>query len=365
MSHFSPSLKSSTPVAGRFSTGGPGARDYNRAVRLLITRLSALGDIVHTWPLAVALRRSPAVTALAWVVEQALVPLVSGHPAVDEVVPVATRRWRRRPLAGATRDAVRDAAARLRAFAPDVALDPQGLLKSAVWGRLSGAPRRVGFDGSHRRERLAGAFYTERARVPHGLVHVVDLNLSLAAALGGDPPYGAAPDGCHLLGGSGPLPDPGTVTLLPSTGGSGKRWPPDAFARLAQRLGTAGHRVSVAWGPGEEALAREVARAGGAAATVAPPTTLLELAGYLAASAVVVGGDTGPVHLAAALGTPTVAVFVATDPERNGPRGARVTILSAARAGARRGRARTAVAGEVPVEAVAGAVRDRLEGRPG
>ncbi len=331
-------------------------------MRILLTRLSALGDIVHTWPLADALMRALPRLELAWMVEEPLLPLVAGHPAVGLAIPVATRRWRRRPLAPATRREIGATHRALRAFAPDVALDPQGLVKSAVCGALARAPERVGLASSHRRERLAGVFYTRTVVPPPEARHVVDVNVSLATALGVAAPLGGVPDGRFLLGdrqapraGGRPM-----VALLPGTGGRGKAWAASDYAELARRLGNGGVATVVVWGPGERGLADAIAAAGGERAGAAPPTSIPELAALLARADVVVGGDTGPVHLAASLGAATVAIFLATDPARNGPRGANVTIVSGAGDGAARGSARSAPAAPVTVDAVHAAVTARL-----
>lgn len=324
-------------------------------MRVLLTRLSALGDIVHTWPLAEAVAASG--HELAWLVEEPFAPLVRGHPAVASVMTVATRRWRRQLASPTTRRetaAVRDAIA---AFDPHVALDPQGLLKSAVWALLARVRRRVGLAASARRELLSGLCYTEVIHPPMEAAHVVDVSLALANALGSEFTYGAIPDGRFLTAGAPPPPWlPATAAcLVPATGGSGKAWPPESFAALARRLLAAGLPVVVVWGPGEKALAQRVATEA-PGALVAPPTSIVELAAVLRHAAVTVGGDTGPVHLAASLGTPTVAVMVATDPVRNGVRGARVRVVAGAASGGWRGRARTRAVRIVGVEEVERAV---------
>ncbi len=328
-------------------------------MRIVLTRLSALGDIVHTWPLAAALVAGREAVELAWVVEEPFLPLVASHPAVSRAVPVATRRWRRHPGAAATRREVATARAALLKFSPDIALDPQGLIKSALWAALAGAPDRVGLERAYRREWLAGAFYTRTLAPPPEARHVVDINLSLLAAAGRPVPLGAAPDGRFLLAGAaeerGRGPNP-RVAMLPATGGAGKAWPAENFVELARRVASAGMAPVLVWGPGERALAEAIAAAGGRGVALAPATSIPELAVLLSGCAAVVGGDTGPVHLAASLGVPTVAVFVATDPARNGPRGERVRVLSGAGAAQGRGRARAAGAGEVGVEAVFAAV---------
>lgn len=321
-------------------------------MRVLLTRLSALGDIVHTWPLADALTRGGEPVELAWVVEESFLPLVALHPGVARALPVATRRWRHTPFAAATREEVLQARRAVREFRPEVALDPQGLWKSAAWALLSGAPERVGLARSLRREALAGVLYTRTVAPPSELRHVVDLNLSMAGALGRAASYGASPDGTFLLRGASASEARPAVALLPGTGGKDKAWPAASFAALAREASSRGLPVTVVWGPGERELAGSIAASAGPDVSLAPRTSLLELAALLARCAAVVGGDTGPVHLAASLGVPTVAVFVATDPERNGPRGRCVRIVSAARTGARGGRARSAAMGEASVAEV-------------
>jgi len=330
-------------------------------VRVVLTRLSALGDIVHTWPLVEALTGCSEPVELAWVVEEPFLPLAALHPGVARAVPVATRRWRRRPLAAATRRELGAARRALREFSPEVALDPQGLCKSAAWGWLSGAGERVGLERRLRRELLAGACYTRTVAPPPEATHVVDINLAFGAAVGRPSPQGASPDGSFLLPRAPEVPgaSAGAVGLLPGTGGRGKAWPARNFAALAARAIGRGLPVIVLWGPGERSLAESIV-ADCPEAGLAPPTDLLELVGLLSRCAAVVGGDTGPVHLAAALAVPTVAVFVATDPERNGTRGRRVRIVSSARAGAERGRARSGALGEATVDEVFAALVDVL-----
>ncbi len=290
-------------------------------MRVALTRLSAFGDIVHTWPLAVAL--AAAGHEVGWVVEEPLLPLLGGHPAVHRVFTVATRRWRRAPISPATLSEVRECRRRLRSWDAAAILDPQGLVKSAAWGVLGGVPRRIGLHCSVRRERLAGLFYTETARPSPAAVHVVDLNLSLVHPLGLQPPLGVVPDGRFLVAersgrlATGMRP----VVVVAGTGRPRKAWPTERWRELAARLVGTGLPVAVAWGPGEEHLARAIAGGGVAGPTVAPPPSIPALAELLAGAAAVIGGDTGPVHLAAALGVPTVGVFVATDPHRTGPRG--------------------------------------------
>jgi heptosyltransferase-1 len=327
-------------------------------VRVLITRLSAFGDIVHAWPLVEALHRADETAVVAWVVEEQFAALVAAHPGVAQTICVATRRWRRAPWRADVRGEIRRATGDIAAFGADVALDPQGLVKSALWPALAGVPRRIGFSAGHRRERLAGTFYTKAVTPPTVARHVVDCNLALLAPLDVAAASAPTPDGRFLLAGG---EDSGarasrTVALLPASGKPGKCWPAGRFGELARRLAAAGWRPLVIVGPQEEALGLRVVAAAGGGAELAPPTSIPELARLLASCRAAVGGDTGPIHLAASLGTPTVAVFLNTDPERNGPRGACVNVVTAARTGARQGRARTGSEGDVTVGEVEAAV---------
>jgi len=318
---------------------------------VLLLRLSALGDIVHTWPLAEALGRGQRFR-IAWLVEERFVPLVALHPAVATAIPVASKRWRKAPTSSATWGEVRAALAAIRTFAPELALDPQGLVKSACWAALAGVPRRVGFAAACRRERIPGIFYTETVQPPQELAHVVDLNLALAQHLGVEVTFGAYPDASFLRPHLPPAPtEAKSVLLLPASGNPVKNWPPEAFAALARKLLAKGLPVTVLWGPGEQKVAQAVVEAA-PGAYLAPPTNLMQLAAFLANAIAVVGADTGPVQLAAAFGTPTVAVHLVTDPRRNAPRGPRVAIASGAKTGTRRHSAATGPQRPVPVEEV-------------
>ena len=290
---------------------------------VLIVRLGALGDIVHALPLAAALRAVWPSARIDWLVDvkhRGILDLAGG---LSSIVPIDTRR-----LAGPT--GVVAVVRALRATRYDVAIDAQGLIKSAVLARLAAAGRVVGLARPHLREPLAGRAYGEAVDPPG--VHVVDKALSLAQALGappGQPRFDLRPPVTDVvdrarraLGIAAPAP---FVVLNPGAAWPNKRWPADRFGALARRIHARhGWPSIVAWGPGEQTLAAEVvaaAHAGGPAAiaAAAPPTTLGELVALVAAAGLVVSGDTGPLHLAAAMGTPIVGLYGPTDPARNGP----------------------------------------------
>jgi len=306
-------------------------------MRIVLVRLSALGDVVHTWPLADAIRAARPNDHLSWVVEEGLAPLVDGHPAVDSVITVASKRWRTAPFDGRTRAEIAALKTRFSELAPDLAIDAQGTAKSAVATRWTRAPRRIGLRRPWRRELAAALAYTETLDGASGHRHVIATNLELVRAVGGLPPdVPTAPDGRWLLGSGGTeTTSPGRpfAALLPGAGRPDKILPAAALAEVARHLVARGLEAVVVWGPSEEDRANEIVELAGDGATVAPPTGLRELAALLAESELTVGSDTGPVHLAASLGVPTLAVFLTTDFERNGPMGDCTAVVSGAATG--------------------------------
>jgi heptosyltransferase-1 len=209
-----------------------------------------------------------------------------------------------------------------RAERCDVAFDFQDLWKSAVWARASGAPRVVGQAGG-RREPWSALLLDER--VDDGdAVHVIDRNLALLRAVGIDavgarefplPTPAASPTVAAALGAVGRA----FAILNPGGGWSSKLWPPENHGALARSLAADGLVPLVTWGPGEQPLADRVVAASGGRAIRCPPTTLLDYLELARRARLVVGADTGPLHLACAVGTPVVALFGPTDPARNGP----------------------------------------------
>jgi lipopolysaccharide heptosyltransferase I len=330
----------------------------------LIVRLGALGDIVHALPLAAALRAARPEARIDWLVDvrhRAILEFVRG---LSHVVAVDTRRIR-----GAT--GVAAVVRTLRRAAYDLALDAQGLIKSAALAHLAGARRVLGFERAHVREPLARFAY-DGVVVPAG-PHVVDKALALARAAGvepGPPRFPLQPPASDVadrarqaLGLERGAP---FALLNPGAAWPNKRWPADRFGGLARAIHDRhGWPSVVAWGPGEEALARAVVDAAGRGrAALAPPTPLGDLLALLAAAGLVVSGDTGPLHLAAALGRPVVGLYGPTDPARNGPwAAADVTVSRAASCRCphqRRCHAERWCLDDVSVEEVAAAVDRRL-----
>ncbi|HEV8628917.1 MAG TPA: glycosyltransferase family 9 protein [Thermoanaerobaculia bacterium] len=290
---------------------------------ILLLRTSALGDVVHCLPVAAALRRALPAVRLGWVVEEPFLPLVASHPAVDEAIPVALRRWRRSPLAADTRREVAAFLRRLRGFRAELALDLMGNHKGGILALVSGAPRRLGAVRASRRE-PSSAWWLNATVRPSG-VHAVDRALSLLAAL--DVPAAAAELAPPqlLAGGAADEPDEpaGYVLLQPGAGWGNKRYPVAWWGEVARALALTGARVRVLAGPAEEELAGEVAAAAGeGTARAVAPLGLPALAAWMRGCCLLVGGDTGPLHLAHALGVPVLALHGPTDPARHGPYGA-------------------------------------------
>lgn len=295
------------------------------AVNVLLVRLSAIGDVVHTAPLACALKDYLPEIRLTWVAERPGGELLVGHRAIDELI-LLPRRFLRSPV-----EVVR-LVARLRRIAPQVAIDAQGLTKSAVVCRLSGAPRRIGFGRPWGREISR---WLNNQCVDTRSVHAVPRNLELLRPLGIEspevrfdlpelPPDRAFADELiERLGLSGR--SSGFALLTAGAGWESKRWPAERFAAVARHLAL-GHGLCVllVWGSQtERALAEGVARESGTAEVQpAPRLTLPQLAALARRARLFLGGDTGPLHIAAAVDTPCIGLYGPWPAAGHGPYGA-------------------------------------------
>lgn len=295
---------------------------------LLVLRLSALGDIIHTIPAVRALQDSGA-APVGWIVERPYRELVELVARPHAVFTVSTKRWRKQPLSAETRAGIAAGLGAARRFGRGGrSVDFQGLVKSAFLGWSSGARERFGFDRQAIREKPAGLFLNRRVAVDRK-GHVVQWNMELARAAGavaGEPPrVDFSP---FVLSDETLLAYGQRIILVPGAGQEAKCWTPASFAAIARELGArTGSRPVVVWGPGERPLAEAVARDGGA--ELAVETNLRQLAFSLQMARLVIAADTGPLHLAAALGTPVVGLFGPTNPARNGPWGQLDRCLSA------------------------------------
>jgi len=296
-------------------------------MKILIVRLSSMGDILHALPLAANARAGGA--TVAWLTDRPYAGLLEGNPSLTRVFLADTRRWRRNPFSPANWREIARLRRALRDFAPDATVDVQGLWKSAVLARMAGAPV-VSFSAAARREPSSAVLVSTGVGLARDAVHIVDQNASLLAPLG-LPAAGTAPDARYLLAGESPAASAFLATLPapfalyhPGASRAGKTWPVEKYAELAARLERdAGFFPVVSWGPGDEDRAALLTALLPKAPKI-PPLDFRGLARVIARSSLFVAADTGPVHLADALGIPALALFGPDAhrrnvPERNGP----------------------------------------------
>lgn len=290
-------------------------------MRVLLVKTSSLGDVVHNLPALDELARHLPDAEIDWVVEEAFADLPRLHPRVGRVIPVAIRRWRRQLTQPRTWREISACRAALRCQPYDLVIDSQGLLKSAVVTRLatiSPSGHYCGLDAASAREPVAARFYDRRYAVARDQ-HAVVRNRQLLAEAAGYSMSGAASYGIAAPAMNFPwLPTGPYAVLLTATSRADKEWPEPDWLALASALLATGLRVVLPAGSAaeRERTARLAMTLGRAVA--APPLTVAELSSLLAAAALVVGVDTGLVHLAAALGRPTLALFCASDPGLTG-----------------------------------------------
>lgn len=291
-----------------------------RPQRILIVRLSAIGDVIHGLPLLVALRIRFPHAEIAWLVEDKTAMLLNGHPALDRLI-IVKKSWMK------SWSDIKYLRRRLRMFAPDVTIDMQGLLKSSFAAWLSGAKSRIGFGGPDGRE---GSRWFNNIRVTPDEEHVIDRNLQLLE------PFGIS--GCSV---DFDLPEcemdrrssrqilnheglHGNFAILNvGAGWESKLWREDRYAEVAGYLLEQWNLPSlVIWaGEKERQMAETVVRIANGAAFMSPPTTLNEMASLCRMSTIFIGSDTGPLHIAAAVGTRCIGLYGPMPAKRNGPYG--------------------------------------------
>ncbi len=288
--------------------------------RILIVRLSAIGDVIHTMPVACALREHFPQAFVAWVVEDRAAALLRGHEAIDELIALP-RGWLKSPRC------VWRLSRRLRNLKFDAALEVQGLTKAAIVARLSAAPRRIGFGHPWGRE-LTQWLNNELVDTP-GL-HIVQRNLQLLQPLGIRSPkirfmvpeHPADRETAEQIIARHGLED-GFVIINPGAGWPSKLWPTDRFAAVARHLGKKWNLPTlIAWA-GEEEMQMSLLIGMGSEghAQIAPPTTLTELAALARRAKLFIGSDTGPLHLAAAVDTPCIGLYGPWPANIHGPFG--------------------------------------------
>jgi heptosyltransferase-1 len=312
--------------------------------RLLIVRLSAMGDVIHTLPAVHFLRQSFPQAFIGWLIEERWAELLcapgsprrgprsSLRPLVDEVHTVNLKAWEKSLFSISTLQHAARVWNDVRDAGYDAAVDLQGAMRSAVLARLSGA--RVVYGAAEPRESPASLWYTRKV-VARGR-HVVEQNLSVAEAMARDRAQRLPVELPHDPQAEGRIErrlaelGVGKFAILnPGAGWGAKRWPAERYGEVARQLADLGVGSILNYGPGEEELVRAAESASGGTAR-AMSCSISELIALTRRARLFIGGDTGPMHLAAALRVPVVAIFGPTDPARNGPYGTRSIVLRSA-----------------------------------
>jgi heptosyltransferase-1 len=341
--------------------------------RILVVRVGAMGDVLHAMPAVAALRKAHPAAEIGWVVDPRWESLL-GPELVDRIHLAPTKAWNKKPFSLQTLQDILRLRRELRAVKYSVSVDLQGSFRSAVIARMSGAERRVGRNVP--RETIARRFYSER--VDTVSAHVIDQAVEIMRVAAKDPSLQAEPvtfpldanaeRWCESLlrDDSKPL-----AVVAPSAGWGAKQWPAERYGAVAAALAEHGVRVLVNAVPtteehGGDLLAAAVVTASNGYAE-AVECSLPQLTALLRRASLLVGGDTGPLHLAAAMDVPVVAVFGPTDPKRTGPYGVRSVVLRDASSVTDHGRYKDAEAGllKISVESVVRAATRLLEGREG
>ncbi|AIR88466.1 lipopolysaccharide heptosyltransferase I [Pseudomonas cremoricolorata] len=288
-------------------------------MRVLIIKTSSLGDVIHTLPaLTDAAKALPGIR-FDWVVEEGFAEIPAWHPAVDQVIPVAIRRWRKNVWQTLKNGEWKAFKQRLRAHRYDLVIDAQGLLKSAWLTRLVKAPV-AGLDRYSAREGLSSRFYDRRLSVAVGQHAVERVRQLFALALAYDLPEGLGDYGLDRARLQLPPTAP-YVVFLHGTTWATKHWPEAYWRELAERMGPRKLQVCLPWGNAEEKARAERIAAGLAHCQVLPRLNLVGVARVLAAAKACIAVDTGLGHLAAALDVPTISLFGPTNPGLTGAYG--------------------------------------------
>ena len=299
--------------------------------RILILKLSSLGDILHTLPVLRALRENQPSAYIAWMVEERYRDLLEGNPHLDEVISVRTKAWRKNWSLDTLAE-IRQTIRTMRESRFDTVLDLHGLLKTGIIAILSGAGKRIGFPRALCKEKVSAVFSNKKGPRTGAGTHVVELNHSLAKLAGaGDLSQApitfqipqAAEDKVNDFMNSQPgLSDKVLVAINPGAGFESKQWDLDRFAGLADRIvQDLGYEVILTWGPGEESKVTTITEKMTQSCLIAPATTIVESIALYKRTDLMVSCDSGPLHMCAGLGIPTVSIFGPTDPDRNGAYG--------------------------------------------
>ncbi len=275
--------------------------------KILVIRLGAMGDVLHALPAVASLKKSNPESSLIWLIARKWLPLIAGNPYVDEIIPFEGNSIRSLQV---TRGV-------LRPLRPDLAIDFQGLLKSAFAGRMAGARQFFGFDRAVAREPLASRLYSNPIHVTGP--HRIERNLQLAAAAGATKLSNESwiPEGVA----EGDLPKSPFVLASPFAGWQSKEWPLGLYDRLGRELKKEGLELVVNITPERNAELSSLAN------VIVHNSSIAGLIHATRKADAVIGVDSGPLHLASALRKPGVALFGPTDPAQTGPFNSPIRVL--------------------------------------
>jgi heptosyltransferase-1 len=295
-------------------------KHFDEPKRILVVKFGSLGDVVHCLPSVQQLLEHFPNAEIDWLIERKNQTVVEMSGLGVRIVPIDTYQWRNSPGIGSAKE-ILEFVWSLRTDGYDCTIDFQGLLKSAFFGYLSAAPIRIGWERDFLKESTSRFFYTDV--VSPRRVHIIDQQMELLKPLGISPQWDTIT----------PLRPPATagvsierkldgfsdfILINPGGAWKTKRWGVENYGLLARRLIDNGLPVAVTWGPGEKGIADEIQGLAGESARLIP-ATLQELVALCERARLFVGGDTGPMHFAAAVGIPVVAIFGPTSSDRNGP----------------------------------------------
>ena len=302
------------------------AIDISRVQRILIIKLSSLGDIVHTLPILPLLKDSLPEVEISWLVEKRHQSLLLHHPFIDKLITMDTLRWRKKPLSPSTYGELFASVRELRRRRFDLAIDFQGLIKSGLLAFISGAPLRLGFGKEELREPWSAIFLNRRRRSAANEIHIIDKNLGLLKPLGIDshqvefPLVFSEEADRYVTDGLSALKMKEFIIINPGGGWRSKRWSPEKYASLADMImDKMEYPIMLSWGPGERDLAMEVASRMRNNSAISFPTDIPQLIALIKKAKLLIGGDSAPLHLAVACKTPVVGIYGPSDPARNGP----------------------------------------------
>ncbi len=305
--------------------------------KFLLIRVSSLGDVVHALPALSMLRANHPSAHIAWLVEEPYRDLLFDNPDLDEIIVIRTRYWRKNWTLK-TFGEIRDTIALLRERQFDVALDLQGLIKTGLIAFLSGARLRMGLHRKNCREPLNALFTNKKASFISKGSHVVDISLNLIRLSGGTKPTPQphpleVPEEIRekvamFFKENPELKTRSIAVVNPGAGFPTKLWKLDRFAKLADRIARElGLNILLAWGPGEKPMAEKIADSMTEKSWIAPKTSIQESIALFGHTALMISCDSGPLHLCAGMGMPTVSIFGPTDPVRNGPYGSNHQVI--------------------------------------